>query len=279
MRVAALSIVVVVASGVVAHADLKGDVEKLVHTNLKAVAAGKFDDFDRTVSGGRVLVLPNGKTSIEGGLVADVYGAGAKKVAHKIEKLHVVVDASKNMAWFHGAFTATFTGADKKKVTQSMRISGIAADEGEPVGWKIQALMYSRTMLDRDLHAHAAAATRGKATTTGEAAIAKLVAAWFDGGSIANDRSKNVAVAVNGTSPIEIGNGAFAVQLVKAWEGMKMWASTAEATVFAHDEIAFVRAEVMTPVKEQACKLVLGVILMKENNVWRWVSLSFTPAV
>lgn len=159
-----------------------------------------------------------------------------------------------------------------------MRVVGIAADEGAPLGWKIQAVMYAKTITDKELAARAAEASRGAPKTTGDAAIAKLVAAWFaDGGSIANDRSKNVAVIVNGTSPVEIGDGAFAVKLVKAWEGLKLWATSVEATAFANDEVAFARAEVMMPVKERATKMVLGVILVKENAVWRWVSLCFTP--
>lgn len=271
-----VAVLVVVATGV-AHADLKTDVEKLVQANIKAVAADKFDAFDKTVSGGRVLVLPNGAATVEHTLVADIYGPKAKKVAHKVENLHVVVDAAKGMAWFHGAIVATFV-VDKKKVTQPMRISGIAADEGEPVGWKIQALMYARTMPDRELQTLAVEATRGKPKTTGESTATSLVAKWFDGGSISDDRSKNVAVAVNGTGAVEIGSGAFAVKLVKAWENLKLWATAVEATLFANNELAFVRADVMMPVDKQAVKLVLGVILAKENNAWRWVSLSLTPA-
>ena len=272
-----LAVLVVLFAASAARADLKADVEKLVHTNIRAVAADRFEDFDRTVTGGRVLVLPSGKSTVEAGLVADIYGPKAKKVAHKVESLHVVVDAAKKLAWFHGAIVATFV-VDKKKVQTPMRVSGIAADEGSPVGWKIQALMYARTMPDRELYAKAAAASRGAAKPAGETAVAKLVGSWFvEGGSIANDRSKNVAVFVSGTGPVEIGNGAFAVKLVKAWEDLKMWATAVEATVFANSEIAFVRADVMIPVDQQASKLVLGAIMVKENAVWRWVSLSFTP--
>lgn len=272
-----VAFLVLVLATPVARADLKADVEKLVRTNLRAVAADKFEDFDRTVTGGRVLVLPSGENAIEAGLVADIYGPRAKKVAHEVENLHVVVDAAKKLAWFHGALVATFV-IDRKKVRLPMRISGIAADEGSPVGWKIQALMYARTMPDRELYAKASAATRGAAKPAGDAALAKLVGAWFaEGGSIANDRSKNVAVFVSGTGSVEIGNGAFAVKLVNAWEDLKMWATAVEATLFAKSEIAFVRADVMIPVDEQASKLVLGAIMVKENGVWRWVSLSFTP--
>ena len=268
--------VLLVLVGGVAHADLKGDVDKLVRTNVKAVAADKQADFDRTISGGRVLILPNGQSAIEKGLVADIYGAGAKRVTHKVENLHVVVDAAKGMAWFHGAIAATFV-VDKKKVSLPMRISGIAADEGEPVGWKIQALMYARSMPDKELFTHAVEATRGAPKTTGESTATKVVAAWFDGGSISDARSKNVAVAVNGTGAVEIGTGAFAVKLVKAWESLKLWATAVEATLFANNELAFVRADVMLPVDKQAVKVVLGVILAKENNTWRWVAISFTP--
>jgi len=271
--------VVLCATAQIAVADLKADVEKLVQSNLKAVAADKLDAFDRTLAAARVLVLPNGKASVDGKLAADFYGSKAKKVAHKVDSLHVVVDAAKKLAWFHGAYTATFI-VDKKKVALPMRISGVAIDEGEPLGWKIHALMYARTMPDKDLATHVVEATRGTATTAGDAPVAKLVAAWFaEGGSISNDRSKNVAVEVNGTGAQEIGNGAFAVRLVKLWESSKLWATATEATVFANSEIAFVRADVMLPVDKQAAKLVLGVVLVKENNVWRWVSMSFSPAV
>jgi len=273
-RVVALMVVLCASS--FARADLKSDVEQLVKTNIKAVAADKFRDFDRTVTGGRVLVLPDGKSAIDKSLVADIYGPKAKKVTHKIESLHVVADAAKKLAWFHGSIAATFV-VDKKRVQLPMRISGIAADEGAPVGWKIQALMYARTMPDKELATHAGEATRASAKTSGDATLAKLVAAWFDGGSIANDRSKNVAVVVNGTSSVEIGDGAFAVKLVKAWEALKLWATSVEATVFAGGEIAFVRAELMIPIDQQAAKVVLGAILAKENNAWRWVSLNLTP--
>ena len=221
-----------------------------------------------------VLATEQGRRGVMVTLVADIYGAKAKKVTHKVETLHVVVDAAKGMAWFHGAIVATFT-VDKKKVTQPMRISGIAADED---GWKIHALMYARTMPDRELQALAVEATRGKPKATGESTATNLVAKWFDGGAMSDDRSKNVAVEVNGTGAVEIGSGAFAVKLVKAWENLKLWATAVEATLFANNELAFVRADVMMPVDKQAVKLVLGVILAKENNAWRWVSLSLTPA-
>ena len=274
MRVVALLVVVFASS--LARADLKADVEKLVRANIKAVAADKFDAFDRTLTGGRVLVLPDGKSTIDKGLVADIYGPKAKRVTHEIESLHIIADAAKKLAWFHGSIAATFV-VDKKRIQLPMRISGIAADEGAPVGWKIQALMYARTMPDKELATHAAAATRASAKTSGDATLAKLVAAWFDGGSIASDRSKNVAVVVNGTSSVEIGDGAFAVKLVKAWEALKPWATSVEATVFAGGEIAFVRAELMVPVDKQAAKIVLGAILARENTAWRWVSLNLTP--
>ncbi len=275
MRLAAFVIVACASS--VAHADLKADVEKLVAANVKATTTDKRADFDRTVTAARVLVLPTGKTAIDNGLVADIYGAKAKKVAAKLENLHVVVDADKKLAWFHAGIAASLV-VDGKKTELPMRIAGIAADEGEPLGWKIQAVMYSRTMQDRELSARGIAATRAAAQVAGDAPTAKLVAAWFDGGKMLDDRSKNVAVSVNGTSPLEIGSGAYAVNLVKAWDALKMWATTVESTVFAGGEIAFVRAGVLVPVKEQASAVTLGAILVKENKVWRWVALSLTPA-
>src|SRR5690242_8658988 len=196
-RVAA--VLVVVLAGV-AQADVKSDVEKLVQANVKAVAADKRADFDRTLANEHVLVLTDGRSAIEKGLVADIYGAKAKKVKHEVKDLHVVVDAGKKIAWFHGAVIATFVEG-KGKQTLPMRVAGIASDEGAPLGWKIQAVMYARTITDKELASRAAEASRAAAKTTGDAAATKLVAAWFDGGSISNDRSKNVAVVVNGTSP------------------------------------------------------------------------------
>jgi predicted nucleotidyltransferase len=291
----AVCLVVLCAS--LARADLKTDVDKLVRASLKAAAADKLDDFEKTTAAARVLVLPNGKTSLDGKLAGELYGASAKKIAHKVEALHIVGDTDKKLAWFHGTFTATFV-VDKKKQTMPMRVSGIAADEGEPLGWKIQALMIARTMPDKELATHAIEAARGAPKTTGESTATKIIAAWFaDGGSIAKDRSKNVAVEVNGTGAAEIGNGAFAVKLVQLWEAAKMWATDVEATLFANNEIAFVRAEVMLPYKSAerrtrssaegdaqvndnlAAKLVLGVVLVKENNTWRWVTMSFSPVI
>jgi hypothetical protein len=275
-RVAVLAVLLCAS---VAHADLKTDVDKLVRASLKAAAADNVDDFDKTTAAARVLVLPSGKGALDGKLVPELYGANVKKLAHKVAALHIVGDADKKLAWFHGAFTATFV-VDKRKQTVPMRVSGIAVDEGEPLGWKIQALMIARTMPYNELASRAIEAARGVPRTTGESTVTKIIAAWFaDGGSIAKDRSKNVAVEVNGTGATEIGNGAFAVKLVGLWEAAKMWATDVEATRFANNEIAFVRADVMLPVDKLAAKLVLGVILVKENNVWRWVTMSFSPVI
>lgn len=272
-----VAVCLVVLCAGVARADLKTDVDTLVRASIKAAAADKLADFEKTTAAARVLVLPNGKTSLDGKLVTELYGANAKKVAHKIDALHVVGDLDKKLAWFHGSFTATFV-VDKKPQTLPMRVSGIAVDEGEPLGWKIQALMIARTMPDKELATHAIEAARAPAKITGEGTVTKLVAGWFDGGSIAKDRSKNVAVEVNGTGAAELGNGAFALKLVQLWEAAKMWATEVEATSFANNEIAFVRVNVMLPVDKLAAKLVLGVVLVKENNTWRWVTMSFSPA-
>jgi hypothetical protein len=273
----AVCLVVLCAS--VAQADLKTEIDKLVRASLKAAAADKLDDFEKTTAAARVLVVPSGKRALDGKLVSELYGANVKKVAHKVDALHIVGDADKKVAWFHGAFTATFV-VDKKPQTVPMRISGIAADEGEPLGWKIQALMIARTLPDKELAARTIEAARSAPKTTGESTATKLVAAWFaDGGSIAKDRSKNVAVEVNGIGAAEIGTGAFALKLVQLWEAAKLWATEVEATPFANNEIAFVRADVMLPQVNdtRAAKLVLGVVLVKENNTWRWVTMSFSP--
>jgi hypothetical protein len=168
-----VAILVVVLAGRVAHADLKGDVEKLVHANIKAVAADKFDAFDRTVSGGRVLVLPSGKSAVESkSLVADIYGPGAKKVAHKVESLHVVVDAAKKMARFHGAIAA-IRRRQANRAADANR--GIAADERagrlEDPGPDVRAKMATRSC-----------SRTHRSNPRGEdfgVSAAKLVAGWF----------------------------------------------------------------------------------------------------
>lgn len=271
-------LVLLCASG--AHADIKADVEKLVQACVKAAAIDRSDDFEKTTAAARVIVLPNGKSSLDGKLASELYGTGAKKVTHKIDGLHVVVDAAKKLAWFHGAYTATFLGTDRKKHALPMRISGIVVDEGEPLGWKIQAVMFARTISEDELATRGIEAVRGAPKITGESSATKAVAAWFgEGGSIAGGRSKNVAIDVNGTSAAEIGNGPGALKLVGSWEAANMWATSIEATVYADNEIAFVRADMMLPAGKLAARLVLGIVLVKENTVWRWVTMSFSPVI
>lgn len=197
---------------------------------------------------------------------------------HKLDKLTVVVDEAKRVGWFHGQVSSTIQ-IRKARLKKPMRVTGVVVGErnGTDLEWKIQAMMYARTIPDAELYSRAQKFDGRAPKLDGDAALAKQVAAWFADGSIAADRSKNVATIVNGTAPKELGTGAGAVKLVTAWDKLDLRAGTIRATTW-NDAIAFVDADVFLIRKDRGAMMVLGTVLVKEGDAWRWVSLSFTPA-
>jgi hypothetical protein len=277
-RVAMKAALLLVATTAVAHADAKKDVEALVRAEAqviddKATAAPR--------ASGAITVYP---IHMSQNMRMNFYGGFADKIAHKVDKVVIgVVDAKS--AWFHAIVIGTYEwtpcdgmGENCKKTTKeraTWRLSGVAVDDQ---GWKLAAVMWSRAISDAELFKLSEQGGELGGVRGGQIDAHRVVAAWFGGGSIAKDISSSAQAIANGTAPAEIGQGAAAGKLAKAWDGLKMTEGDFSAKQWG--SIAFVHGDVMLPVKKKVGDVVdmkLGAVLVLENGNWRWVAINFAP--
>jgi hypothetical protein len=274
MRVA---IIVLCATAAIAHADAKKEVESLVRTEATTILDPDAAHAPRIDA---VEIYP---TTMMGNMRMGMYGGFADNIVHAVDKLTVVVIGK--VAWFHAVVVGSYqlahcnaTGDDCKKPTKeklTWRLSGVARDEK---GWKLAAVMWSKAISDAELFKGAVS----DANIGGDAGEPpdpqKIVKAWFNGGSIAKDISSSAMATANGTAPGEIGQGAAAGKLAKAWDELKMLEMGFSTKRW--DTVAFVSGHVALPVKKKKGQNVimkLGVVLVQENGNWRWVSINFSP--
>jgi hypothetical protein len=274
-------VLVVMLSATSARADATADIDSLVRREAQSIIDPKVVV---AYANDRVVVMPSGSSM---DMVMNFYGAYASKISHKVESVLIGIDPGGHAGWFHAVVTAHYTltdcgdGMDDSKckppvpATATWRVNGVARDDH---GWQIAAVMWSRVTSDKALLAHvdATATKPGAPTLTGDSATGQLVANWFTGGSITADESAGTTVAANGTAPTEMATGTGVGKLVKEWDGLKLWTDSVNTTAWG--TLGFATATVWLPVKGRgAAKMVLGAVLVKSGNAWKWVSLNFSP--
>jgi len=265
------------SAGADASADVRALLSKYVHAlaEMNPEAANKLQTSDAVV------------VSVEGGSGSDaetyraIYGADAGEAKMQLVEAKLAVD--KKVAWFHCVVNTSWVmelmnenGPNTRRDSGQLRISGIAVDDH---GWKIAAVMVADVVPDKGLYkvldhdATRPAALDGQADSAGAA-----VARWLYEGTLADHRTKGALVVANGTAPGERGESTAAANLAKGWDKLKMWGKPITSKTFGGGAYAIVFDQVFLPVKGKGtARLVLGAVLAKEGDDWRWVSLNFSP--
>jgi hypothetical protein len=262
-----------------AGADANADVRALLGKYVHALAEMRPDAANQLQTSDAVIV------SVEGGAGSDaetyraIYGADAGEAKMQLAEAKVVVD--KHVAWFHCVVNTSWVmelydekGPNRRRDTGQLRISGIAIDDH---GWKIAAAMVADVVPDKSLYkvldhdSTRPAAIDGQADSAGGA-----VARWLYEGTLAAHQART-AIA-NGTAPAERGENTAAANLAKGWDKLKMWSTPITSKTFGGGAYAIVFEHVFLPVKGQGtARMVLGAVLAKQGDDWRWVTLSFSP--
>ncbi len=266
-------VVMVLAAVSPAVADSTTDVQNAVQVTLKSFGEPSARGMTAT---GKVMIDYKELEPTEGKefgplLLNDVEGAA--KIT--LGAMTIVVEGSGKTAWFHAPATLNKT---------ALRINGIAVNDG---GWKIARIAYASVMPDKELLSHADGAGRpsGEAPQrSGDDAIAKTVATWFDGG-FAKGASKSAKLVANGTAPSEFRTGSVAaLKLAQAWDKLplRLFARSIEATAFG--KMAFVRVVAVLPKANPnsehpviGVEISLAAIVVNEDGVWKWQSLNWAP--
>jgi hypothetical protein len=268
------------AAAATAHADAKKDVDALVRAEVQAALDNyesqppRTDDFFNW-GGSHRSSTP----------LVNMYGHFASNITHKVEKIVVVVEPELHAAWFHaivdGSYDWTPCDANGEKCEKSTkrhttwRLSGVARDDH---GWKLRAQTWSETISDAELFKRADTRKPPELYVADDEA-ARVVASWFDGtGSIAKDMSSRADVIANGTAPAEIGQGAAAGKLAKAWDALGL---RAQSILGKHSgSIAVVFGWIrLDDKKRKDYTAVMGLlaVLVQEKGAWKWVQINFSP--
>lgn len=275
MRRAAIA-AAVVASGSLAAADTKREVEALVRKQVETAADGFAVDAELLVKGGRVKPneIETELLDLHGDYAA--HGGGSKTT---LTKLEVVVDDARGTAWFHGRATIELQVELNQAATSTpIRINGIAI-KGKP--WTIVAASYSEEIADADMieragHISPALAIPTAVVVRGDAGLAAAASGWFSG--LAGGASRTDKLVANGTARDEYQTGDRATKLAASWDKLKLGAYKIEARTFGNGGIGFVRAVVGLQVTraKRIVPMVLAAIAVPIDGGWRWVSLNWT---
>jgi hypothetical protein len=200
------------------------------------------------------------------------------------DHLTLVVDAKNRVGWFNSPIDVdTIDQQTMEREGITMRVSGIVVKEKAKL-WKIAAVMITEPWSDKRLIERQRllrhALGSGPPALSGDQTLAAEFAAWFPQELAANASTSTKRVA-SGTAPNEAASGAKTAKLLATWSKLALVVRSVDARVFGNGTTAFIRAELDWPQKKTptlAVPLVLGAIVVKEGEAWRWVSLQFAPA-
>jgi hypothetical protein len=262
-----------------ALADDKADVEKLVRKQLSS-----FDTAMTSMSGtiegagGFIRAVRHSPDSYKGGNISPTFNKVSGQPSFKPGAITVVV--LEDAAWFHGIGTFTMKTADKKPITETrtMRVSGIARkkDRGWIATGELFAIAVDDKALVEDVKKITFKAPTGAATLDGDKTLARTVDRWITAHEFGKSASSAPDVVASGTSPTEHKTGAAAGTLASTWDKLKLLPIEIDAKLVS-PTLGFVIADVaMVMPKGPPAHVVLGAILVKEKETWKWVSLSWT---
>ena len=264
-----------------AGGDANADVRALLGKYVHALGEMRPDAANQLQTPDAVIV------SVEGGAGSDaetyraIYGADAGEAKMQLVDAKIAVD--KHVAWFHCVVNTSWVmelmtekGPNTRRDTGQLRISGIAVEDH---GWKIAAAMVADVVPDKSLYKNLDHESTRPAALDGQADSAGgALARWLYEGTLAAHRTKGALAIANGTAPAERGESTAATNLAKGWDKLKMLGRPITSKTFGGGAYAIVFEQVFMPVKGQGtARMVLGAVLVKEGDDWRWVSLNFSP--
>jgi hypothetical protein len=258
----------------VAVADDKSDIGKL----LKSHYATPGSTMDHPSISEMSRHLPD---EYQGGLVSPLLnrvGWGAKVKVGTPE----IVFLDKTTAWFHVSIAISIEG--NKKEDRTARANGIVhkADGNWRVDGELIAMTVSDTALVEDAKkATPLAVPKTPAVDKGvDQALATAVTGWITDGGLAKGASASTKTIASGTALGEHKTGAAAGKLAADWDTLKMKPIEISAKLYSPNH-AFVIAKVALPAGKQKVPvgMLLGAVLVKEKDGWRWQSLNWAPVV
>jgi hypothetical protein len=257
-----------------ALADDQRSIERLVKNHVANLARRPKDD--QLALGPNALVIIYGAPDRDPKWsVSDARGGLPGTVAHTAGDATIGVDSDHGVAWFQLPFSVdiTPTGApmgDPALLHTKERFGGIAVLGKD--GWRLAVAMYTRATDDAQLEA--IALPNGDPKLSGDKGLDNVVAGWVKNG-FATHAAADLSLVASGTAA-EYQTGDGAKTLAKAFDGLKLRASTIDARTYADGAVGFARARIALPTKTGAAQMLLAVTAVWQEKEWRWVSLQFS---
>jgi hypothetical protein len=267
-----------------AHADAKQDVGTLVAKVVRASGQDKQGSGAALLAKNALIVTDSGAdTALPRS--SPLFGPDSGEAKLEPGTPTLVVDDAHHYAWFHVVVDGSYVvelyaehGPNRERSHSKLRVSGIAIDDH---GWKIAALMFTNAISDKFLFQGTQPnfIRPAKLGASSAKPAADALVHWIYEGTLAARAAKSPTLAANGTAPAEVAAGAAAVKLARGWDALKMWTSDVEATTFADGAVAFVHGSVYLPRPDGGVQMLLGAVLVRTDDGWRWTCLNFGPVL
>lgn len=263
----------IVALSTPASSDSKSGVEAMLRKRFTEVGVRQMEDDPGDESRHRAASFRGAHNS---GLWHRV-GGTRKSVATS-----VVVGVDKGAAWFHTVGQVTLTSG-KTVEKRAVRVSGIAVPhDGE---WRIQNSLTTMTMDDKALLEIGAKPSeplelpKSGPTLFGDKVTAKLVATWISNDGLTKAASASTTRVASGTAPNEYQTGANSAAMVAVWDKLDLVPAQVDVQI-VKPTLAYATASIAwkAPKTTRSVHLKLAVVLVKEKDEWRWISLNWASA-
>lgn len=262
-----------------AHADDRAKVEAVVRTQLGGLDSEMT--LGSTVTAHAHERFPtHNPTTYRGGGESPMFHRLVPKATFKTGSVSVVVLG--DVAWFDatGGFTlsASWTKLRDVRVTRS---NGIAQKQKDG-SWLVSAVLFSIATDDKGLFDDA---RRSKApyavpkTTTfdGDKDLARAVGSWLTSHALGKAASTAPARLASGTAPNEHKTGAATASLTATWDKLTLVPDTVHA-ILVNPTLGYVTTDVAYAKGPVVAHLILGAVVVKEKDGWRWISINWSPA-
>jgi hypothetical protein len=195
----------------------------------------------------------------------------------------ITVTVLKDVVWFHGVGTLALKTTDKKPVTdtRAIRVNGVMKrdeDDAWRAAGELLAVSVDDKQLAEDVKRTAYNPSTGPGILNGDKPLARAVERWITAHEFGKSASSGGTLAASGLATADHKTGAAAVTLAASWDKLNLRPVEIDAKLVT-PTVGFVLAEVAyTTPKGALAHVVLGAVLAKEKDTWKWVSLSWSPA-
>jgi ketosteroid isomerase-like protein len=260
-----------------ALADAKSDITALVKRNATAMADADKTAYNATLSGDGPTYEadPSPMFDLPYLIWGDHVATMQRGLSHQLKRLSITVEAASDAAWFYGAIDAQYLVDDKPgEQHHEARVVGVATRKNNR--WKLAAIDYAPTIPDKELWSYAYPPHYEPPASRATDA-AKVVAAWFADGAWAITGRAGATSIARGTAPGEVGVGAAADKLTKAWDALHIQMRDAHARAWGN--LAYVEGDIRLPAKAGGnVELTIHVVLVKDGDGgWKWAVIDFAP--